>query len=150
MGCGADHPWHLGGWGEEGNWQESIAWGTWRSGKESQGISYVLLLRALCYRYYYLNSDKFDNVYITRRFLDMEAVRSLAGMPTVLPLSSHEAKHYIQPGEDAEDRKEELWSSPGLPQPRISLTVLEHTGARGKRDGFILRWRHREQHGTVM
>lgn len=77
----------------------------------------MLLLRALCYRYHYLNSDKFDNVYITRRFLDMEAVRSLAGMPTVLPLSSHEAKHYIQPGEGAENRKEELWSNPGLPQP---------------------------------
>lgn len=103
----------------------------------------MLLHRALRYRYGYLNWDNFDNVYITRRFLDMEAVRSMAGLPTVLPLSSHEAKLYIQPGEDAEDRKEGLWSSPGL-------TVWEHTGARGRRDDFLLRWRHREQHGAVM
>ncbi|XP_028609209.1 DC-STAMP domain-containing protein 2 [Grammomys surdaster] len=58
----------------------------------------LLYLQALCYRYGYLNWDNFDNVYITRRFLDMEAVRSMAGLPTVLPLSSHEASVYIQPG----------------------------------------------------
>lgn len=55
--------------------------------------------RALFYRYCYLNWDSYDNIYITRRFLRMEAVRSTAGLPTVLPLSAHEASHYIQPGE---------------------------------------------------
>lgn len=62
--------------------------------------------RALLYRYCYLNWDSFDNVYITSRFLRMEAVRSAAGLPTVLPLSAHEARRYIQPGEGPE----------GLPQ----------------------------------
>ncbi|XP_051012884.1 DC-STAMP domain-containing protein 2 [Acomys russatus] len=58
----------------------------------------LLYLQALWYRYGYLHWDNFDNIYITRRFLSMEAVRSMAGLPTVLPLSSHEARHYIQPG----------------------------------------------------
>lgn len=63
------------------------------------GLSCALLLRALWYRYCYLNWDDFDNIYITSRFLHMEAVRSEAGLPTVLPLSSQEARYYIQPGE---------------------------------------------------
>ncbi|XP_010642204.2 DC-STAMP domain-containing protein 2 [Fukomys damarensis] len=58
----------------------------------------LLYLQALFYRYAYLHWDDFDNVYITSHFLHMEAVRSLAGLPTVLPLSAHEAGHYIQPG----------------------------------------------------
>nr|KAF6396530.1 DC-STAMP domain containing 2 [Rousettus aegyptiacus] len=58
----------------------------------------LLYLQALFYRYCYLNWDSYDNIYITRRFLRMEAVRSAAGLPTVLPLSAHEANHYIQPG----------------------------------------------------
>uniref|UniRef100_I3MC42 DC-STAMP domain containing 2 n=1 Tax=Ictidomys tridecemlineatus TaxID=43179 RepID=I3MC42_ICTTR len=58
----------------------------------------LLYLQALFYRYAYLNWDDFDNVYITRRFLRMEAARAVAGLPTVLPLSAHEATRYIQPG----------------------------------------------------
>ncbi|EGV98097.1 DC-STAMP domain-containing protein 2 [Cricetulus griseus] len=58
----------------------------------------LLYLQALWYRYCYLYRDNFDNIYITSRFLRMEAVRSKAGLPTVLPLSSYEARHYIQPG----------------------------------------------------
>ncbi|XP_077757027.1 DC-STAMP domain-containing protein 2 isoform X2 [Canis aureus] len=58
----------------------------------------ILYLQALLYRYCYLNWISYDNVYITSRFLHMEAVRSRAGLPTVLPLSAHEARHYIQPG----------------------------------------------------
>ncbi|XP_069336606.1 DC-STAMP domain-containing protein 2 [Eulemur rufifrons] len=58
----------------------------------------LLYLQALFYRYCYLNWDHFDNVYITSRFLRMEAVRAMAGLPTVLPLSAHEAGRYIQPG----------------------------------------------------
>ncbi|KAM6217182.1 DC-STAMP domain-containing protein 2 [Rhynchocyon petersi] len=58
----------------------------------------VLYLQALFYRYCYLNWDTFDNIYITNRFLHMESVRSMEGLPTVLPLSAHEAGHYIQPG----------------------------------------------------
>lgn len=66
--------------------------------------------RALFYRYGYLNWDSYNNVYITSRFLRMDAVRSSAGLPTVLPLSAHEARHYIQPGEGPEGGQ-------GLPQP---------------------------------
>ncbi|XP_007178526.2 DC-STAMP domain-containing protein 2 [Balaenoptera acutorostrata] len=58
----------------------------------------LLYLQALCYRYRYLNWDNFDNFYITSRFLHMDAVRSVAGLPTVLPLSAREARQYIQPG----------------------------------------------------
>uniref|UniRef100_A0A8C8XMP6 DC-STAMP domain containing 2 n=1 Tax=Panthera leo TaxID=9689 RepID=A0A8C8XMP6_PANLE len=58
----------------------------------------LLYLQALCYRYRYLNWLGFDNIYVTGRFLLMEDVRSRAGLPTVLPLSAHEARHYIRPG----------------------------------------------------
>ncbi|XP_054542734.1 DC-STAMP domain-containing protein 2 isoform X4 [Pan troglodytes] len=58
----------------------------------------LLYLQALFYRYCYLNWDHYDNIYITSRFLRMEAVRSTAGLPTVLPLSAHEARRYIPPG----------------------------------------------------
>ncbi|XP_047560983.1 DC-STAMP domain-containing protein 2 isoform X1 [Lutra lutra] len=58
----------------------------------------LLYLQALFYRYCYLNWVSYDNVYITSRFLRMEAIRSEAGLPTVLPLSAHEARRYIQPG----------------------------------------------------
>ncbi|XP_001114929.3 DC-STAMP domain-containing protein 2 [Macaca mulatta] len=58
----------------------------------------LLYLQALFYRYCYLNWDHYDNIYITSQFLRMEAVRSTAGLPTVLPLSAHEARRYIPPG----------------------------------------------------
>ncbi|XP_025244678.1 DC-STAMP domain-containing protein 2 [Theropithecus gelada] len=58
----------------------------------------LLYLQALFYRYCYLNWDHYDNIYITSQFLRMEAVRSSAGLPTVLPLSAHEARRYIPPG----------------------------------------------------
>nr|XP_012331672.1 DC-STAMP domain-containing protein 2 [Aotus nancymaae] len=58
----------------------------------------LLYLQALFYRYCYLNWDHYDNIYITSRFLRMEATRSSAGLPTVLPLSAHEARRYIPPG----------------------------------------------------
>nr|XP_020768037.1 DC-STAMP domain-containing protein 2 isoform X2 [Odocoileus virginianus texanus] len=63
----------------------------------------------LYYRYGYLNWDNFDNIYITSRFLRMEAVRSRAGLPTVLPLTAHEARHYIQPGSILLSRWEQIF-----------------------------------------
>ncbi|XP_053462850.1 DC-STAMP domain-containing protein 2 [Nycticebus coucang] len=68
----------------------------------------LLYLQALFYRYCYLHWDHYDNVYITSRFLSMEAARSAAGLPTVLPLSAHEAAHYIQPGSIFLSRWEQL------------------------------------------
>ncbi|XP_061260269.1 DC-STAMP domain-containing protein 2 isoform X1 [Bos javanicus] len=69
----------------------------------------LLYLQALYYRYGYLNWDSFNNVYITSRFLRMEAVRSRAGLPTVLPLTAHEARHYIQPGSIFLSRWEQIF-----------------------------------------
>ncbi|XP_065759120.1 DC-STAMP domain-containing protein 2 [Muntiacus reevesi] len=69
----------------------------------------LLYLQALYYRYGYLNRDNFDNIYITSRFLRMEAVRSRAGLPTVLPLTAHEARHYIQPGSILLSRWEQIF-----------------------------------------
>ncbi|XP_053065017.1 DC-STAMP domain-containing protein 2 isoform X1 [Acinonyx jubatus] len=69
----------------------------------------LLYLQALCYRYRYLNWLGFDNIYITSRFLLMEDVRSRAGLPTVLPLSAHEARQYIQPGSVLLSRWEQVF-----------------------------------------
>ncbi|XP_055978778.1 DC-STAMP domain-containing protein 2 [Sorex fumeus] len=68
----------------------------------------LLYLQALFYRYRYLNWDHFDNIYITDRFLRMEALRARAGLPTVLPLSAQESKHYIRPGSIILSRWEQL------------------------------------------
>ncbi|XP_051849858.1 DC-STAMP domain-containing protein 2 [Antechinus flavipes] len=57
-----------------------------------------LYLQALFYRYYYLTKDNFDNIYITNRFMRMDAIRIKAGLPSVLPLSSREQSRYIKPG----------------------------------------------------
>ncbi|XP_062961915.1 DC-STAMP domain-containing protein 2 [Cynocephalus volans] len=69
----------------------------------------LLYLQALFYRYCYLNWDHYDNIYITSQFLRMETVRSKAGLPTVLPLSAHEATHYIQPGSIFLSRWEQIF-----------------------------------------
>nr|XP_019567389.1 PREDICTED: DC-STAMP domain-containing protein 2 [Rhinolophus sinicus] len=69
----------------------------------------LLYLQALFYRYGYLNWDSYNNIYITSRFLRMDAVRSSAGLPTVLPLSAHEARHYIQPGSVFLSQREQMF-----------------------------------------
>ncbi|NXL93921.1 DCST2 protein, partial [Alectura lathami] len=57
-----------------------------------------MYLQALRYRYRYLRDDTFDNVYITRRFVEMDARRAERGGPTVLPLTMRESGRYIHPG----------------------------------------------------
>ncbi|KAM7055457.1 DC-STAMP domain-containing protein 2 [Molossus nigricans] len=86
----------------------------------------LLYLQALFYRYGYLNWDSYDNIYITSRFLRMEAVRSKAGLPTVLPLTAHEARHYIKPGSIFLSRKEQIFSIPPILQliRHLLLTLL--------------------------
>ncbi|KAK2503131.1 hypothetical protein MC885_014975 [Smutsia gigantea] len=69
----------------------------------------LLYLQALFYWYRYLNLDSHDNIYITSRFLHMEAVRSRAGLPTVLPLSAHENRHYIRPGSIFLSHREQIF-----------------------------------------
>ncbi|NWU33438.1 DCST2 protein, partial [Hylia prasina] len=63
----------------------------------------VLAILYLCYqamRYQrrYLRDDTFDNVYITRRFVELDLKCAEEGKPTVLPLSALERGHYIPPG----------------------------------------------------
>ncbi|XP_054148658.1 DC-STAMP domain-containing protein 2 [Melozone crissalis] len=65
-------------------------------------ISFLAVLflwyRAVKYRRRYLRDDTFDNVYITRRFVEMDLRCAEQGKPTVLPLSGRERGRYIPPG----------------------------------------------------
>ncbi|KAM6229383.1 DC-STAMP domain-containing protein 2 [Spheniscus humboldti] len=58
-----------------------------------------MYLQALRYRYRYLRDDTFDNVYITRRFVELDLWRAEQGRPTVLPLTAWERGRYIPPGQ---------------------------------------------------
>ncbi|RMB93884.1 hypothetical protein DUI87_29620 [Hirundo rustica rustica] len=53
---------------------------------------------AIRYRRRYLRDDTFDNVYITRRFVELDLRCAEQGKPTVLPLSVLERGRYIPPG----------------------------------------------------
>ncbi|NWV45786.1 DCST2 protein, partial [Daphoenositta chrysoptera] len=65
-------------------------------------ISFLAILylcyRAVRYRRRYLRDDTFDNVYITRRFVELDLRCAEQGRPTVLPLSALERGRYIPPG----------------------------------------------------
>ncbi|NXP25273.1 DCST2 protein, partial [Scytalopus superciliaris] len=52
---------------------------------------------AVRYRRLYLRDDTFDNVYITRRFVEVDLKRAEQGRPTVLPLTAQERGRYIPP-----------------------------------------------------
>ncbi|NXN32786.1 DCST2 protein, partial [Nycticryphes semicollaris] len=56
-----------------------------------------LYLQAVRYRYRYLRDDTFDNVYITRRFRELDLRCAEEGRATVLPLSGRECRRYISP-----------------------------------------------------
>ncbi|XP_031949599.1 DC-STAMP domain-containing protein 2 [Corvus moneduloides] len=65
-------------------------------------ISFLAILylcyHAIRYRRRYLWDDTFDNVYITRRFVELDLRCAEQGRPTVLPLSVLERGRYIPPG----------------------------------------------------
>ncbi|NXA88540.1 DCST2 protein, partial [Melanocharis versteri] len=65
-------------------------------------ISFLAILylcyHAMRYRRRYLRDDTFDNVYITRRFVELDLRCAEQGRPTVLPLSALERGRYIPPG----------------------------------------------------
>ncbi|NXE44041.1 DCST2 protein, partial [Ptilorrhoa leucosticta] len=65
-------------------------------------ISFLAILylwyKAVRYRRRYLRDDTFDNVYITRRFVELDLRCAEQGKPTVLPLSARERGRYIPPG----------------------------------------------------
>ncbi|XP_052653335.1 DC-STAMP domain-containing protein 2 isoform X3 [Harpia harpyja] len=58
-----------------------------------------MYLQALRYCHRYLRDDTFDNVYITRRFVELDLWRAEQGKPTVLPLTAWESGRYISPGQ---------------------------------------------------
>ncbi|XP_063276610.1 DC-STAMP domain-containing protein 2 [Prinia subflava] len=65
-------------------------------------ISFLAILflcyQAVRYKRRYLRDDMFDNVYITRRFVELDLRCAEEGKPTVLPLSARERGRYIPPG----------------------------------------------------
>ncbi|NXG57845.1 DCST2 protein, partial [Hemiprocne comata] len=77
-------------------------------------IAYMYL-QALRYRRRYLRDETFDNVYITRRFVELDMRCAEQGKPTVLPLSARESGRYILPGG--------LWLSRGE-QRRYGLELV--------------------------
>ncbi|XP_014816715.1 PREDICTED: DC-STAMP domain-containing protein 2 [Calidris pugnax] len=56
-----------------------------------------LYLQAMRYRYRYLRDDTFDNMYITRRFMELDLRCAQEGRATVLPLTRRECRRYISP-----------------------------------------------------
>ncbi|NXF70574.1 DCST2 protein, partial [Sclerurus mexicanus] len=64
-------------------------------------ISFLFILylcfHAMQYRRRYLCDDTFDNIYITRRFVEMDLRNAEQGRPTVLPLTAEERGRYIPP-----------------------------------------------------
>nr|XP_033779290.1 DC-STAMP domain-containing protein 2 [Geotrypetes seraphini] len=60
-------------------------------------IIIYMYLQALWYRKKYLLEDNFDNIYITRRFVEIDVMRAKMGKATVLPLQGSESNKYIQP-----------------------------------------------------
>ncbi|XP_015192017.2 DC-STAMP domain-containing protein 2 isoform X3 [Lepisosteus oculatus] len=63
------------------------------------GVVLLLLmyLQALLYKNRYLFQDDFDNVYITRQFVEIDMMRARQGKTTLLPLSREEVGSYITP-----------------------------------------------------
>ncbi|NWV15632.1 DCST2 protein, partial [Ptilonorhynchus violaceus] len=65
-------------------------------------ISFLAILylcfHAVRYQRRYLRDDTFDNVYITRRFVELDLRCAEQGRPPVLPLSARERGRYIPPG----------------------------------------------------
>ncbi|XP_061333924.1 DC-STAMP domain-containing protein 2 isoform X4 [Pezoporus flaviventris] len=65
-------------------------------------VSFLAILymyfKALRYRHRYLQDETFDNIYITRRFMELDQLRAEQGKPTVLPLTARECGLYISPG----------------------------------------------------
>ncbi|NXC30193.1 DCST2 protein, partial [Campylorhamphus procurvoides] len=64
-------------------------------------ISFLFILylcfHAIQYRRRYLLDDTFDNIYITRGFVEMDLRNAERGRPTVLPLTVEERGRYIPP-----------------------------------------------------
>ncbi|XP_029436271.1 DC-STAMP domain-containing protein 2 [Rhinatrema bivittatum] len=69
-------------------------------------IIIYMYIQALLYRRKYLLDDYFDNIYITRSFIEIDVMRAQLGKATVLPLLDCESYNYIQPFSVFMSRKE--------------------------------------------
>ncbi|XP_061462745.1 DC-STAMP domain-containing protein 2 [Rhineura floridana] len=67
-----------------------------------------IYIKALLYRKHYLHEDSFDNIFITKPFLEMDTMRRRNQRPTVLPLSAKESTKYIRPASLILPYKEQL------------------------------------------
>ncbi|NXG69404.1 DCST2 protein, partial [Baryphthengus martii] len=56
-----------------------------------------MYFQALRYHHQYLQDDAFDNIYITRRFVELDMRRAEQGRGSVLPLTAWERGRYIPP-----------------------------------------------------
>ncbi|XP_075048099.1 DC-STAMP domain-containing protein 2 [Mixophyes fleayi] len=65
--------------------------------------NYIMALR---YRQKYLFEDDFDNIYITRKFIELDVMRAKSNRKTLLPLSSKEAYRFVRPGSLSLTRRE--------------------------------------------
>uniref|UniRef100_A0A3Q4GI93 DC-STAMP domain containing 2 n=1 Tax=Neolamprologus brichardi TaxID=32507 RepID=A0A3Q4GI93_NEOBR len=65
--------------------------------KLSGPLAYIGLVRAVQYRRRYLHNIKFDNIYITAQFKDLDQRVTSVGGASVLPITRREAKTYITP-----------------------------------------------------
>jgi len=59
----------------------------------------VFVNRAVLYKNRYLHNDKFENIYITDQFIELDRKLSRQGKAAVLPLSHRETLTYIRPCE---------------------------------------------------
>ncbi|OWK55041.1 DC-STAMP domain-containing protein 2 [Lonchura striata] len=96
---------------------------------------------AVRYRRRYLRDDTFDNVYITRRFVELDLRCAEQGKPTVLPLSSLERGRYIPPG-----RPQPRGDPPGRPEPPDTASRC----SRGRAGALWLSRRERRQYGLQL
>ncbi|NXB94561.1 DCST2 protein, partial [Vidua chalybeata] len=100
-----------------------------------------LCYHAIRYRRRYLRDDTFDNVYITRRFVELDLRCAEQGKPTVLPLSALERGRYIPPGQP-----QPRGYPPAQPEPPDTASWC----SRGHAGALWLSKRERRQYGLQL
>ncbi|NXD01759.1 DCST2 protein, partial [Certhia familiaris] len=108
-------------------------------------ISFLAILylcyQAIRYRRRYLRDDTFDNIYITRRFVELDLRCAEQKKPTVLPLSARERGRYIPPGQPHPE---------GIPQPRPEPPDMASWWSCGHSGALWLTKRERRQYGLQL
>ncbi|KAE8614604.1 hypothetical protein XENTR_v10008236 [Xenopus tropicalis] len=73
-----------------------------------------IYIKALWYRTHYLFDDNFDNIYITRNFVELDVMRGRRGAKTLLPLTYKESKTFVRPASLALTKKEKVGRGPDM------------------------------------